>query len=115
MAELDAARGRRLEGVCRGHAGASAAHSPSPAAHGALWNVGAPIRAKLCQEPLRQPAHTRNLRWVGGALVSELRPAAERDHRMDVRHYRARGRLAYSARRRTGNYAGTDRLFEDAG
>ena len=34
------------------------------------------IGARLCQEPLRQPAHARHLCGVGRPLVSELRPAA---------------------------------------
>ena len=115
VAELDATCGRRLDGVCRRHAWAGIAHPASSAAHGAIWTFGDPIRARLRQEPFRQPAHAGHLRGIGGSLVSELRQAAERDHRMDVRHHHSRCGLASSARRREGPYTGAHWLPEVAG
>ncbi len=112
---LDAARGRPLEGVCRGHARAGAAHSASSAAHGAIRTDGASVRARFREEPFCERAHARHLCGAGGSLVPELRPAAERDHRMDVRHHGSCGGLADSARRRAGYYAGADRLLKSLG
>ena len=82
--------------------GSAAAHSASSAAHGAIWTFGDSIRARFCKEPLCQPAHAGHLRGTGRPLISEFRPAAERDHRMDVRHHaftRWAGRFRAAARR----------------
>ncbi len=47
VAGLDAARGRRLDGICRRHAGSGASHPASSAAHGTIWALGDSIRTKV--------------------------------------------------------------------